>query len=81
MGKTFPIWFRISYGERNAARSRAVRPRSQRLWSLGAVGGLLIGLSILIVGDRFVGHGLRLLGALITAGGLLCAVVRFAGKE
>jgi len=55
--------------------------RSQRLWSLGAVAGIAIGLSMLIVGDRFGRHGLRLLGALITAGGLLCAVVRFAGKD
>jgi len=58
-----------------------MRSRSQRLWSLGAVAGLLIGLSLLIVGDRSGGHGFRLLGALITAGGLLCAVVRFAGKD
>jgi len=58
-----------------------VRSRSQRLWSLGAVAGIAIGLSMLIVGDRFGRHGLRLLGALITAGGLLCAVVRFAGKD
>jgi len=43
--------------------------------------GIAIGLSMLIVGDRFGRHGFRLLGALITAGGLLCAVVRFAGKD
>jgi len=58
-----------------------VRSRSQRRWSLGAVAGIAIGLSMLLVGDRFGRHGLRLLGALITAGGLLCAVVRFAGKD
>ena len=58
-----------------------MRSRSQRLWSLGAIAGVVIGLSMLIVGERFGRHGLRLLGALITAGGLLCAVVCFAGKD
>ena len=63
------------------ARGRAVKSRSQQLSGLGAVAGIAIGLAMLLVGDRFGRHGLRLLGALITAGGLLCAVVRFAGKD
>jgi len=58
-----------------------LRSRSHRLWSIGAVGGIVIGLAMLIAGDSFRGHELRLLGALITAEGLLCAVVRFAGQE
>jgi len=51
------------------------------MWSIGAVAGIVIGLSKLIAGDRFGLHGLRVLGALIGGAGLLCAVVRFAGRD
>jgi hypothetical protein len=40
--------------------------------------GIVIGAWVLISGDRSGHHGIRLLGALIMAGGCLCAVVRLA---
>jgi len=51
---------------------------SGRLWSVSAIVGIVIGALVLLVGDRSGNHGVRLLGALIMAGGCLCAVVRFA---
>jgi drug/metabolite transporter (DMT)-like permease len=55
------------------------RPRTaRRYWSIGAVVGIIGGTLILLAGDRFGHHGVRLLGALIMAAGCLCAVVRAA---
>jgi len=53
-------------------------PATQRRWSTGAVIGIIIGALVLVTGDRSGHHGIRLLGALIMAGGCLCAVIRLA---
>src|SRR2546422_8111487 len=55
-----------------------IAPARRRLWSLFAVAGIVIGALVLISGDRSGHHSIRLLGALIMAGGCLCAVVRLA---
>jgi len=55
-----------------------IAPARRRLWSLFAVAGIVIGAVVLISGDRSGHHSIRLLGALIMAGGCLCAVVRLA---
>jgi hypothetical protein len=53
-------------------------PPARRRWSIGAIVGIVVGALVLIIGDRSGNHGIRLLGALIIAGGCLCAVMRFA---
>ena len=53
-------------------------PAARRRWSIGAIVGIVIGALVLLAGDRSGAHGIRLLGALIMAGGCLCAVVRLA---
>src|SRR2546425_12087212 len=50
-----------------------IAPARRRLWSLFAVAGIVIGAVVLISGDRSGHHSIRLLGALIMAGGCLCA--------
>ena len=61
-----------------AGRQRLMSPTERRYWSIGAVAGIVIGALVLISGDRSGHHSIRLLGALIMAGGCLCAVVRLA---
>src|SRR2546425_10951385 len=61
-----------------AGRQWLMSPTARRYWSIGAVAGIVIGALVLISGDRLGHHGIRLLGALIMAGGCLCAVVRLA---
>ena len=58
-----------------------MKARSRRLWTFSAAVGILLGCVLLIVGERTGHHGVRLGGALIAAAGLLCGVVRFAGRE
>jgi hypothetical protein len=53
-------------------------PAARRCWNIGAIVGIVVGALVLLAGDRSGAHGIRLLGALIMAGGCLCAVVRFA---
>ncbi|PYM24546.1 MAG: hypothetical protein DMD80_23590 [Candidatus Rokuibacteriota bacterium] len=53
-------------------------PAARQRWSIGAILGIIVGELILITGDRSANHGIRLLGALIMAGGCLCAVMRLA---
>jgi len=53
-------------------------PAARQRWSIGAIVGIIVGELILITGDRSGNHGSRLLGALIMAGGCLCAVMRLA---
>jgi hypothetical protein len=51
---------------------------SRRRWSVGAIVGIGLGALILVAGDRSGHHGVRLLGAIIMAGGCLCTVIRVA---
>jgi len=55
-----------------------IAPVRRRLWSLFAISGIVIGALVLISGGRSGHQSIRLLGALIMAGGGLCAVVRLA---
>jgi hypothetical protein len=53
--------------------------QARRRWGIGAAVGLILGLVLLISGDRFGYHNIRVIGALVMGAGILCGVFFLGG--